>query len=262
MAGEIDPITGGTVAPSAGSGKKGVPSLGWIYIWSDSPSYSLTCLLGETSPTATKGVQSYGGWQTVKRKRRRSLTEWPGVEPLTQDVSIMIDKFAQGTSIEALITQLERMAGRTRPGAPDHEPPLVHFESMGVVPHDYHREPQTEWVIQNIEFGDADRNIDGNRIRQAVTITFTEYIEDDDIAGLTSAQRRRLAKAKKSVKKGKGAKGAKEKRYVVKGSEETMETIAARELGKSSRWHEIKKLNPTLRDPKKIIPAGTTVNLP
>lgn len=238
------------------------PSLGWIYIWSDSPPYSLTCLLGETSPTPTKGVQSYGGWEQVKRARRRSLTEWPGVEGLSQDVSIMIDNFAEGKSIEVLITQLERMAGRSRPGAPEQEPPLVSFDSMGVVPHDYHREPSTEWVIGNLEWGDADRNTDGNRIRQAVTITFMEYVEDDDLAGLTSAQRKKIAKSKASVKKGKGAKGAKEKRYVVKGSTETLETIAARELGKSSRWHEIQKLNPSYRDPNKIIPAGSVLTLP
>jgi hypothetical protein len=240
----------------------GAPSLGWIYIWSDSPAYSLTTLLGETSPTPTKGVQSYGGWQTIKRKRRRSLVEWLGVEPLTQDISIIMDGFANNTSVEGMITQLERMAGRSRPGAPDAEPPLIHFESLGVVPHDYHREPQTEWVIENLEWGDAERRGDGNRIRQAVTLTVAEYVEDDDLAGLTSAQRKKIAQAKRNAKKGKGAKGAKEKRYVVKGSSETMETIAARELGKSSRWHEVKKLNPKLRDPNRVIPAGTIINLP
>jgi hypothetical protein len=239
-----------------------VPSLGWIYIWSDSPPYSLTCLLGDGSPTPSKGQQAYGGWEGKKRKRRRSLTEWPGVDGLSIDVPILIDNFASGHSIEPQITQLERMAGRMRPGTPDHEPPLVNFESMGVVPHDNHREPQTEWVIANLDWGDADRNIEGNRIRQAITVTFLEYIEDDDLAGLTSAQRRKLKKQKKSVKKGKGSKGAKTKRYLVKGSNETMESIAARELGKSSRWHEIQRLNPEYRDPTAVIKAGKIVNLP
>lgn len=239
-----------------------IPSLGWIYIWSDSPAYSLTCLLGEKSPAPKKGVQSYGGWETIKRKRRRSLVEWLGVEPLSQEVLINIDRFAEDESVEGMITQLERMAGRNPPGQSATEPPLVHFESLGAVPHDYHREPNTEWVIGDLEWGDANRNEDGDRVRQAVTVTFTEYIEDDDLIGLTSAQKRALAKSKLSVKKGKGAKGAKEKRYVVKASNETMETIAARELGKSSRWHEIKLLNPSLHDPTKVIPAGTIVNLP
>ncbi len=240
----------------------GPPSLGWIYFWSDSPAYSLTCLLGETSPTPTKGVQAYGGWVNVKRRRRRSLLEWLGVDSLAQDISIIIDGFATNTSVEGPIKQLELMAGRFRPGSADKEPPLIHFDSMGVVPHDYHREPQTEWAILELQWGDAERDTAGNRIRQAVTVTVSEYIEDDNLAGLTSAQRKAIAKAKRSQKKGKGAKVAKQKRYVVKGSSETMETIAARELGKSSRWHEIKKLNPSLRDPTKVIPAGTIVTLP
>jgi len=240
----------------------GPPSLGWVYFWSDSPAYSLTCLLGETSPTPTRGAQAYGGWQYIKRKRRRSLMEWLGVDGLSMDISILIDKFAEGKSVEAQITQLERMAGRSRPGVPDKEPPLIHFDSMGVVPHDYHREPQTEWGIIEIQWGDADRNTDGNRIRQAAILTVGEYVEDDNLAGLTSAQRKKIAQSKRSAKKGKGAKGAKEKRYVVKNAKETMETIAARELGKSSRWHEIAKLNPSLRDPTREIHPGTIVTLP
>jgi hypothetical protein len=236
--------------------------LGWIYVWSDSPEYGFLALLGETASSPTQGVQAFGGWQTIKRKRRRSLVEWLGNEPMSQDVSIMIDKFISNESVEGLITQLERMAGRLKPGAPDHEPPLVHFESRGAVPHDYLREPSTEWVISDIKWGDSDRNAKGDRVRQACTITFTEYNEDDNLAGLTSAQRKKIAKSKRTAKSGKGAKKAKQKRYVVKGNNETMETIAARELGSASRWHEIKNLNPKFRDPKKIIPAGTILAMP
>jgi hypothetical protein len=239
-----------------------IPSLGYIFIWSDAPPYSLTCLLGDKTAGPKNGANSYGGWEQVKRKRQRSLTEWLGVDGLVMEIPILIDDFANGKSIENEITQLERMAGRTRPGAPDTEPPLIHFQSEGLVPHDFHRDPTIEWVIEDIEWGDTNRDQYGNRTRQAATLLVVEYVEDDDLAGLTSAQRKAIKKAKEHAKKGKGAKSAKEKRYVVKGPKITMEWIAAHKLGKQSRWHEIKKLNPKLHDPTKEIPAGTVVLLP
>ena len=239
-----------------------IPSLGYVYIWSDSPEHNALALLGDKTPSHHSGVQSYGGWERIKRKRRRSIVEWLGNEPLVMDVPIIIDAFAKMESVEGIISQIEAMAGREAPGATDKEPPLVHFESMGVVPHDYHREENTDWVIEDIEWGDADRDKYGNRVRQAMTIVFAEYIEDDDLAGLTSAQKKKLAMAKRSEKKGKGAKKARQPRYVVKGSNVTMESIAKTELGKSSRWHEIKKLNPKLHDPTKVIQPGTIVLLP
>lgn len=237
------------------------PSLGYIYVWSESPEHALLCLLGDKAAQPTSGGNSYGGWEKVKRRRNRSLTEWAGNDGLALNIPIMIDNFAIGTTIEPQITELERMAGRLRPGAPDHEPPLVSFNASGAVPHDYHREPTLDWVIEDIEWGDCDRNSAGNRVRQAATIIMAEYVEDDDLASMTSAQRRRKSKAKNSKKKGKGQRSAKKPRYVVRNGD-TLESIAAKELGRASRWHDIKALNPKFRDPTKPIPAGTILNMP
>lgn len=237
------------------------PSLGYIFIWSESPEHHLLCLLGDKAAQPAPGNNAYGGWEKVKRRRGRSLSEWIGVDGLTLSVPILIDNFAAGTSIEDQITELERMAGRSRPGAPDVEPPLVYFNAGGAVPHDYHRESSLDWVIEEIEWGDCERNTSGNRTRQAATLLVAEYVEDDDLASLTPAQRRRKQQSKTSTKKGKGAKSAKKPRYLIKNGD-TLESVAARELGKASRWVEIKKLNPKYRDPTKPLPAGQILAMP
>lgn len=238
------------------------PSLGYVYVWSNAPEHHVLMLLGDTTPGPKKGSASYGGWENVKRARKRSLKEWAGIDGLVLEIPFMIDQFAQSGNIEPLITELEKMAGRTRPGAPETEPPLVQFNSGGVIPHDYHRDASIEWVIEDIEWGDADRPEGSpNRCRQAGVLIVGEYIEDDDLVSLTSAQRRKLAKAKSQSKKGKAQKKANQKRYVCKNGD-TLESIAAKELGSSSRWHEIKARNPAYRDPTKPIPAGTILNMP
>jgi len=240
---------------------KNQPSLGAVYFWSDSPAFHFQCLLGPVSPNPAKGKQMYGGWKEVKRKRRRSLKEWDGVDGLAIEIPIIIDGFAQEKSVENEVATLEHLAGRKQSGQQSEEPPLMYFNSGGVVPHDYHKNPGIDWVIGDIIWGDADRREDGIRTRQAATVIVEEHVEDDVLGALTSAQRRKLAQSKRAKKKGKGAKQGKESRYVVKEGE-TLEKIAASQLGNSARWHELKKLNPSIRDPNKPLRAGTIVIMP
>lgn len=229
-------------------------SLGYIVFESYTGGYSFECLLGDGSPVVTAG---YGGWQVTPRAKRRGLTEWNGNDPLAIDIPILFDGWAAGKIVEAPIGQLEKMAGLEK-GM--NEPPLVTFDSHGVVPHDATNASQLDWVIEGIQWGDADRNSNGDRLRQAATVTVRQHIEDDSL-NLDSPANRRKKKKKQQQKKGKAQRGAKHKRYVVKAGE-TLEQIAAKELGSSHRWRELRDLNPRFRDPKKHLPAGTIIRLP
>ena len=235
-----------------------MPSLGWIEFASlENKPLRFVCLLGDGSPTPTAG---YGGWIVKDRERRTGLTRWPGVGPLEMDIPVLFDSFAEGDGlkIENDIRQLEKMAGLDT-GVD--EPPLVMFDSAGVVPHDAHGAPQNIWVIKDIQWGDADRNQYGNRTRQAATIQVMLYVEDGVLTNESSAARRKAANAKKKSDKGKKKNGAKSKKYTVKNGD-TLQTIAKKELKKTSRWKEIVKLNKNLRDPRKKLQPGTILNMP
>jgi hypothetical protein len=223
------------------------PTMGYVTFLSYDPAYTFTARLGDGSPTVTGG---YGGWDITSRPRRRGLTDFVGVDPMTIEILVLFDNWVNGLSVEFDILQLERMAGWGDTGGGD--PPLIGFNSNGVIPHDHHDAPSHDWVIKDVQWGDADRNKYGNRVRQAATITVLQYVEDDTLSDQSSAARNRAKH-----------KHPKHKPYIVtehdvkKGG---LRYIAQHRLGDAKRWHEIAKLN-HIRDPKKV-KKGQHLKLP
>jgi hypothetical protein len=239
-----------------------IATLGWVTFesYGTSSTYRFTCLLGDSTPNPTAG---YGGWQPVSHPRRRATTEWQGNDPLAIEISLMFDGFAAARSVEGPIRQLEKMSGLEEGMG---QPPFVAFDSGGVIPHDATHKPDIDWVISDLKWGDADRRLnDGARVRQAGTVTVMQVHDEDQLSAASPAAKRRRQKRRQVIRT-RAQKGAKHKKYTVK-DRETMESIAAKPvnqggLGRSSRWHEIKKLNPKWRDPKRVLPLGTILTMP
>lgn len=247
------------------------PPLGYVSITCADPPVSVVCRLGEERPEVTDG---YGGWNEVPRPRRTTVTTWTGTPAVRMSLSILMDNWADGTSIEYLIRRLSRMA-LPRAGG---QPPTVKVDAAGG-----HLPYQGRtWVIDAIAWGDALMNANGNRVRQAATLTLLEFVSDDviDAKKRSAAQKRR---AKKNAAKNTKRKNAKEKRRPAKrnrrssrkpGSRsaglrassvtaydgEDLMSIAANELGDAGRWREIAELN-DIRDPRSIA-VGQVLRLP
>lgn len=236
------------------------PGLGYIHFVSYNfegysyPTYEFVCLLGDGAPEITDG---YGGWEAIARARNVAFTQWNGRNPLTIKIPILFDNFAEGTSLEDDIRQLEKMAGAE---INMKQPPLVLIDSNGVVPHDAHDATQNDWVIQGIEWGDSDRNQSGNRVRQAANVIVMEYTYDDVIGGIGARP------SSKSKKKARGK--TKRRHYIVRGASETLVSIAHTQLKNSHLWRHIRSANknksgkPIYRDPYKVIPMGTVLVMP
>lgn len=185
-----------------------------------------------------------GGWEVVARPFRTGFTDWVGRDPLTLTVPLLFDGFATSTSVEKAIITLERMA---IPHGDDDPPTL---RATGPIPH-----REKNWVINGIDWGepiyhrDTTENV-AYRVRQACTITLLELVEDD-----------RLERLAKRAGKG-GSRGKKKPRepYTVKKGD-TLMSIAAAKLGAAKRWKEIKRMNPGIRDPKRL-KVGQKIKLP
>jgi len=241
------------------------PELGYVVIWSDDPAMQVLARLGPERPNVSAG---YGGWEEVARPRRSTVTTWAGQPARRMSVSILLDEFAAGTSVETDIRRLERMA-LPRPGG---QPPNVWVDAKGA-----HLPYQGRtWVVDGIEWGDASMNRNGNRTRQAATLTLLEFVSDQLIQARlrkSPAQRRR---EKKSAESGRGSKkNAREKRKPAGPTRkktnrarsaapaydgEGLAAVAARELGDARRWREIADLN-GIRDPR-AVKAGQVLRLP
>jgi hypothetical protein len=223
-----------------------------VTISSVQPPLSVTGLRGTIAPIPEGG---YGGWNTVARPRRKSLTQWDGIDPLAMVFSIILDGVGDDRSIEAEIDRLERMAQPPSEGA---EPPIVRVD--GVMLH-----AAKSWVIGDLEWAaeQATYSRSGYCTRQEITVHLIEYVADDRLVTKSAAERvrRRAAQAAATASKGSGSptRPTKAKLYEVR-SGDTLSSIAARVLGSYTRWPEIASLN-DLHDPDRLA-VGQRLRLP
>lgn len=214
------------------------------------PPARVTALRGKTSPTPVGGGSR---WNNVNRPRRKSLTEFDGVDPYQIQLSLMLDGVATSASVEHDCQTLERM---WQPAGDRLEPPLVIV--VGGVPR-----PDLTYVITGLEWDTVDVMWSQQlyRIRQQVTVTLLEYVADDRLATSSAAARARqqAVAAAAAAARASGVGGSVVHTYVVR-SGDTLTSIAARLLGDASRWKDIADLN-DIRDPHQIT-VGETIRIP
>lgn len=207
------------------------PADGRVILASSAPALRVIAYVGEAPPTRSEG---YGGFEEIQRPRRTAFLEWRGRSLPRLALDLVLDGWATGASQEGFIRNLERWA-QPAPETGNQPPPIF---VGGPVPTD----PTVPWVIDALEWGDdVLRREDGQRVRQGFTLTLLEFVQPD------------LALRRSAAPK------AATRTYVVKAGEHLGE-IAARQLGKASRWREIARLN-GIRDPKSV-KAGQRIKLP
>lgn len=136
-----------------------------ITLASTVPKISVTGLIGPNGVDITDG---YGGWELVERLRRQSATIFKGRSPFKMTLHFVMDAFVSGISVEGKCTSLERLA---LPPEDGQEPPVIKITGA-IVPH-----RDLPWVIENLTWEDVERNRDGSRIRQVVTIELRRYLK-------------------------------------------------------------------------------------
>lgn len=224
----------------------GQVQMGWVVIWAGQ--LTVYVGLGHGSPQQSGHV---GGWEVVSREQRKALTSWRGREPMRTTFSVLFDTLddpSEGQELEREIRVLEKLAGI---GIGNREPPVVRFNSRGLIPHDFKDAPQNRWVVDALEWGEAIRNNRGHRIRQEATITLLEYVDDEY---LEKARKKRDNKKSKDK-----CSGANKKRYTVKKGD-TLMSIAKKQYGRADCWKAIAKLN-KIRDPRSL-KIGKRLRLP
>lgn len=271
----------------------------WITITPvDPPAASLQVYLGPDRPTPSGGV---GGWSTVQRPKRRSLTEWQGVDPATLSVNVLLG----GSPTADIQDRVRHLVTLGLPTAATGQPPILRIS--GPIQHGNRR-----WVINELAWGDFERRqSDGVLYRQLVTITFLEFVASDLVmlghltpAQLAAARAQALAASAAAAAAQSAATsalapaassdplaniaagltadgmpaddpeptlskfGTHEPLFMQNPSQtytvktgDTLTSIAARFLGESRRWVDIAALNGNIRDPKAIV-SGQILVMP
>lgn len=193
---------------------------------------TVRCPLGDDVPRAAGGAN----WRTEPRPKRKALTIYDGQAPRTLTLTVVFDRFQVDGNVEREIALLEAL---TTPVASGGDPPRVRV--TGPVPH-----ADLTYVVTGLEWAAADYNTRNQRSRQAATVTLTEYVAGDQVTTRTPATK------KAPVRPG----------TVTARKGDTLEKIAARVLHKASRWREIQRLNPTIKDPRATLRTGQTIKVP
>lgn len=205
---------------------------------------SIRCEIGDGIPV----LSGDGGWTTVKRPRRKSLTEWDGYDPIVLTLPVLFDRFREGGSVEYEVERLRRMM--RVPQGPRREPAVVQVVSPAVPL------PDLRYVIQSMVPTVELRRRDGARTRAAFDMTLIEYVAADVLVAVKKPTPAATVAAKPPAP---GAPPKAARTYTVKRGD-TLGSIAARLLGKSSRYKEIAALN-GIRDPNRIS-VGQVLKLP
>lgn len=240
------------------------PPVGYVLISSKDPPVSVRARLWEDRPN----VSGYGGWEEVERPRRKPITFWKTQPGLKLELSLLLDDWRRGRSVERQIALVEKLA---LPTATDGEPPQLKITAAGgMIPYQ-----SVTWVVADLAWGDGLANEQGDRVRQQFTLALLQHVEDVYLADRSAANRRKKRKARAKTKRGAAKKRVVAKRSTRKrrtgalrtgsvtdefGQGEDLLAIAARELGDASRWPEIAELN-GIRDPRSITP-GQVLRLP
>jgi hypothetical protein len=192
-----------------------------VHIFALTRPAKITALLAESGARVTGG---FGKWEEIAVPRGEPFTQWVGRSLLTMDIELMLDGYHTHRSVERAIQTIEEMAtapGPRPPGEAPVTPPPIRI--VGAAPH-----TERTWVIASLDWGETIRDLTtGARLRQAVTLHLLEYVEEAVIGALPPPK---APPRKIKVKKG-----------------DDLKKLAARYLGKSSRWPEIVKLNKGLR---------------
>lgn len=209
----------------------------YVKVWALTRPAVVTALLTEDGGRITGG---YSKWEEVAVPRGTPFTQWTGRGLYGMDLDLLLDGWSTHRSVEPQVTNIEQLAllPTIKPmGKTLVTPPPVRL--FGAVPH-----PELTWVVGGIDWGDSLRHPrTGHRLRQGLTLHLLEYVEETSISALPPPP-------------------PPPRKYKVKHGD-TLKTIAAKMLGKSSRWHDIAKLNKGLRGwrlPHKLV--GKTILVP
>lgn len=127
--------------------------------------------LGEAVPTPEGGG---GGYENVDMPKADGVTVWRNRPVLTYSFEIIFSKFLTEESVMDDVTTLWRMFSPAEASTP---PPVVRFNAAGkLLPFE-----NVDWWIDNLEWGDAEANNDGDRSLQRLTVHLTQYLPDVQI---------------------------------------------------------------------------------
>lgn len=203
-------------------------------------------------PVGNSGAQlvgGLGGYQEIEQQDDVSLTDWSGQEALKQDISILLDGWAKGDSVERELNTILKL-GRDPNG--ERVPPV--FKVFGPVYYE-----GKSWVLPDggidLTGGEIEpirRSGNGDLLRQEVILHLVEFIPPEQL--------RLRSKKKHKQRMGLGQNVAVGGTYTTKEGD-TLRDIATKLYRDWKMWKAIGDKN-GIADPHRKLAAGKVLRLP
>lgn len=139
----------------------------------DPPHHAVVVDLHDHVPTPTEGG---GGWEEVQLPRRPAVLIWKGRGLMKMGLSVIFDGFISDTNVNdgPLRTLLHFWRPEGGKNSDTEEPSVLTLASKGsVVPY-----TNLRWIIDDLEWGEAQGNAAGERTAQILMLTFKEFRAD------------------------------------------------------------------------------------
>jgi hypothetical protein len=180
-------------------------------------------------------AEQFGGYAQTNRTARRGIVNYEGVDAVSMSGTILLDGWGSRAPVSQQVRDLRAMAS---PSGPRELTPPAPVYVTGTV-----EVPRRWWVIASLTPGResgsevALRASDGVALRRAYAVVLVQ--PPTDAVLLTNG-----------------------KRYTSRAGDTPLR-VASTQLGKASRWKELKtSAGKRFKDPKKRLKVGSTVILP
>lgn len=140
--------------------------------------HTVTLPMGPNVPMPKEGG---GGWEEVPLPRRGAVCVWKGIGLMKLAVPVYVDHTEDESPV---VPQLETLRHMHRPAERTAEPPILSVSSPGdAIP--VLDEVRT-WVLNDLEWGEAVGDTQGNRIQQMLTLHLLEYRADERLTSIAA----------------------------------------------------------------------------
>ncbi len=192
-------------------------------------------------------VGGLGGYEEIERQDDVNLTDWTGQDALKQDVSILLDGWARGDSVERELNTILKL-GRDPNG--ERRPPVFTVDGPVFYPGKAWVLPPDGIDLAGGEIAPIRRRGDGELLRQEIVLHLLEFVKPDEVR----------FRGRKKPQIGVSPNIAVGGTYTTQKGD-TLHSIAAHLFRDANEWKELGEKN-GISDPSRKLPAGRILRIP
>ncbi len=144
--------------------------LGYFSLRCFNPPVNMLIRMGEATPNLSEG---YGGFEEVDLERTAAQVVYKGTPAMKLKIEGLLDDYARGNTIEHQMWRIDRISNPSWSGFPILMPVRISGPGLWSEIYNY------RWVIEDVDWAEAEMNRAGRRTRQKFTLSLLRLFDRD-----------------------------------------------------------------------------------